>query len=359
MIAALLALVLAQDHDRITLRKDDKTLVRTGLIKSLTCDEVKFAMQMDDNRTLNQTEDADDVESIEIADSRKSIEFLQAEDEMNDGNFEAAGKTWLRAMDDLGGDPVLRQVALYGRAVSLMSAGKIDEAITAYRTFKSAIPDTYYLRNIYVDLYECLAAKGDDAATAKMITEFENDGSRRGKRAWTQHAKLLRADLLERQDKFEEALRIYNTFSRERGDIGEMSLLGELRCLSETQNFPSLKTKAESIIRDGRKNPFRVLCAAFNAIGDVERQKENNVKNALMAYLRGICEFQRYIAGSAEHEYSLAMSAMTMREYGNTLPEEDRKDEYRTRAMHLLRELQIRYPRSDHLKPVREVVEKR
>jgi tetratricopeptide (TPR) repeat protein len=349
----------AQDMDRLRVRQGEKIVERLCVLKSITCKEVKYSISTDGERMLSQTEDADNVEEILVSDSRKSVEFLQAEDEMDDGDFAAAEKAWLKAMEDLGSEPILRQIALYQRACCLYELERYDQAISAFRTLKTGIPDTFYLKQLYFDIFDCHLAKGDVAGAEKVIGELEAEGSRQSRPHWARQAKLLKAQVLENQNKFREALAIYNLFSRERGELGEESQLGELRCQSELKDYTALRTRADSIVRDWKKYSDRSRCAAYNAMGKVLREKEKDAKGALMAYLRGITEFQRHIIGTPEHEESLALSAICMDEYGVTLPEESKKEEYSDRARNLLRELQVRYPHSEWLAKVREVVEKK
>jgi tetratricopeptide (TPR) repeat protein len=366
ILPAFAAAAFPQEKDTIRVRNDNKVSERECIITDLTCEKVDFKIEVETEegkppKFMRQSEPADNVEEFSLAKGRKPVEFLQAEDEMDGGNYGAAVKSWAKAIadDDVKGDPVYKQVAMYKRALCFYYMNQFDQAIEAYRSLKSALPETYFLRKVYSDLYDCHRLKGDSAGANKAIGEFEAEGGKRGKTAWGKLAKLLRADLHEHDRNYAEAQKIYMMYTGEKGEVGEEAQIGELRCLSALKNHDQLKAKSESIIRDGRRRSFRALCAAYNGLGEVLRSKEKKPKEALLAYLRGICEFQKYIFGTREHENSLAMSAVTMAEYGRTLPEEDKKDLYQARAVGLFRELMSRYPNSPLVKLAREVIEKR
>lgn len=360
LFLTLAGLATAQD-DRLRIRKDTELKEIAGIVKEMTCEEVKYQIEVDEKK-LNQKEPADNVEDIILSKARKPVEMLQAEDDMDNGNYAGAVNAWTKALndDDVKSDAIYKQVAMYKRAYSLYMAGKFPEAIAAYQALKSAVPDTYYLKRVYIDMYDCNRLKGDADGANKAIAEFEADGNKRGKGNWARHAQLLKADLMEAQSKYGDAQKIYSKYTSEKGEVGEEAQIGELRCLSALKDYEPLRGKAESIIRDGKRRGARALTAAYNGLGEVLRSKDKKIKESMMAYLRGITEFQKYgIMGTREHETSLAMSAITMVEYGKSLPEEEKKQTYIERAARLLGELQTRYGGSSYIKLVRETLEKR
>jgi outer membrane protein assembly factor BamD (BamD/ComL family) len=358
---SLATLATAQD-DKIRIRRDTKIDEVSCIVKKMTCEEVAYQIEVDEKK-LNQKESADNVEEIWLSKARKPVEMLQAEDEMDSGSFSNAANSWAKALadDDVKGDDIYKQVAMYKRAYSFYMAGKVKEAIDAYQALRAAVPDTYYLKRVFVDLYDCNRMKNDMDGCNKVIGEFEAEGNKRGKGNWARHAQLLRADLMESTNKHSDAQKIYAKYTGEKGEVGEEAQIGELRCLSSLKDYEPLRSKAESIIRDGKgRRSARSLTAAYNGLGEVLRNKDKKIKESMMAYLRGITEFQRYgIMGTREHETSLAMSAITMVEYGKTLPEEEKKQTYVERAAKLLGELQTRYQGSPYVKLVREALEKR
>jgi tetratricopeptide (TPR) repeat protein len=356
LVPALLAVALAisisatasaQDTDRLRVSEGGALAEYSGTINALTVSKVTATIQVADERPKRRDFDGDAVLEVFLSSERKSEAFQEAEQAFNLGSLGEAVDLFARAVKDAGRDDVQKQVAYFQWGSTAYQARQWAKSIEIFQSFVKEMSDTWYMERVYRLMYDAAMANRDSSTANRVIDEFTAAGRSKNKAAWSKMAELLRADMLENQNKIEDAARIYAKYSRDTGSVGEDGAAGELRCLAKQQKWAEAKARAEGIIRDGRqKRGDRVLIAAYNALGDAARQSKET-KEALLNFLRGITELESpSVVGSFEHATSLAMSAVTMAEYGSTLPGE-KKEQYLDRARNLYGELRSRYPSYD------------
>lgn len=341
------AAATAQDTDRLRVSEGGAVAEYSGTINSLSTSKVTATIQLADEKPRRRDFDADAVLEVILSTERKSEAFQEAEQAVNLGSYGEAIDLFGRAVKDAAKDDVLKQVAYFQWGSTAYQARQWARAIEIFQNFVKEMSDTWYMERVYRLMYDAAMANRDPATANRVIDEFTAASRSKNKANWGKVAELFRADMLENQNKFDDAVRIYAKYSRDSGTVGQDAAAGELRCLAKQQKWAEAKARAEGIIRDGRqKRGDRVMIAAYNALGDAALQSKQ-VKEAMLNYLRGITEFEGpSVIGTFEHATSLAMSAVTMAEYGSTLPAE-KKEQYLDRARNLYGELRSRYPSYD------------
>lgn len=341
------AAAAAQNTDRLRVSEGGAVAEYTGTINALSATKVIATIQMANEQPKRRDFDADAVLEVTLSSERKSETFQEAEQAVNLGSYGEAVDLFGRAVKDAAKDDVLKQVAYFHWGSTAYQARQWAKAIEIFQNFVKEMSDTWYMERAYRLMYDAAMANRDPATANRLIDEFTAASRSKNKATWAKVAELLRADMLENQNKLDEATRIYAKFSRDTGTVGEDAAAGELRCLARQQKWAEAKARAEGIIRDGRqKRGDRVMIAAYNALGDAARQSKD-IKEAMLLYLRGVTEFETpSVIGSFEHATALAMSAVTMAEYGSTLPA-GKKEQYLDRARNLYGELRSRYPNYD------------
>lgn len=346
--AALHALAQDRDRDRDRITVLDENGVRQDFyckLKSLTCEKV-VAVIYEDGRPKRRTYESEQVVAVELAPARKSKRFVEGEGLFSRGRWEAAMDAFGRVANGTR-DPIEKQVAYYKMGEAAYRMGAYQKAIDIFRAFIRSDENTWYLPRVHERIFESYRAKNDLNGARQALRDFQQAGQRFGKRHWSKMADLLNANLEESQGNFNQAKNYYTKYEREQGKVGEEARCGVLRCLAALGNTAAARAKAQSYIQQGRKRlGDRTMIAAFNALGDYQRE-QNNLKEALLAYLRGICEFENAdTMGTPEHARSLAMSALLMARYGATL-DPQKKEVYMDRANRLYAELQGKYPDYD------------
>lgn len=343
---------LAQDKDKLITRTGGRRSEIECIVHRATCDKVDYEIETGD-RPLNQDIKADEVESIVIGSFRKPKTFADAEDQMKDGDYAAAATLWLKCLND--DDQVFRQFAYMNLTECYLNLGQFARAVETLQALRKAVPDTFFLKNVYRLMYTAHKLNRDLKAAAQTITDFDTDASQRGKTEWKKLAEMLRADLYELENNHKQAINIYRKYNKSSDEVGEEAKIGELRCLSATGDLAAAKERGESIVRSKDPSP-RLLTAAYNAIGDYY-MSQGDVKEALLCYLRGVVELNKGGARNREHETALARSAIAMAKQAASFKDEAKKEEYLRRAANLMRELNQSYPGSDLAPAVKKEID--
>lgn len=351
-LACLPAPLRAQDQDTIRILKDGKETVVLGRVKAIDCDKVQYEIFGEDGKTKAQNVAADDVVSILFGKLNKHPEFVDAEEDMQQENWTGAIANWNKAISLSENVKPLHQLAIYNLALSYYHAGQADRAAEAIHRLQKEYPNSFYLRDSYELLYRVSREKGDWGASAAAIDAFKSAGDRLKKPLWGKRAELLRGDLLEAKGSHAEAAALYNRLTGDR-DVEDEAAIGELRCLAAMQNMDTLKAKAEAIVRGGGKGSAYRRTAAFNALGLYYLDK-GQTKEAMLNFLRGICEFDEEVRNSEVHEASLGWSAIAMSKYAREQKDPDAREKYSERAQALYAELRQTYPRSALIAKVEE-----
>lgn len=344
--------LLAQDKDKLITRSGGKRSEIECIVNRATCDKVEYEIETGD-RALNQEIKAEEVEDIVIGPFRKPKNFTDAEDLMKEGDYAASATLWLKCLND--DDQVFRQFAYMNLAECYLVQGQFARAIDTLQDLRKTMPDTFFLKDVYRQIYTAHKLNRDLKAAAQIVSEFDSDATQRTKTDWKKLAEMLRADLYELENNYKEAINIYRKYNKNNDEIGEEAKIGEMRCLSEIGELAAAKERGDSVLRSKNPSP-RLLTAAYNAIGDYQ-MKQGDVKEALLCYLRGVVEFNKGGARNREHETALAKSAIAMAKQAATMKDETKKEEYLRRAGDLLRELNQSYPGSDFAPTVKKEID--
>lgn len=354
LVAALALLptlnLLAQDKDKLILRGKRPEI--ECVVNRATCDKIEYEIETGD-RALNQDIKAEEVEDIIIGPFRKPKNFTDAEDQMKEGDYATAATLWLKCLND--DNQVFRQFAYMNLAECYLIQGQFAKAIDTLQALRKAVPDTFFLKNVYRQIYTAHKLNRDLKAAAQTISEFDNDATQRTKTDWKKLADMLRADLYELQGNHKQAINIYRKHNRNNDEIGEEAKIGEMRCLSATGELAAAKERGDNVLRSKDPSP-RLLTAAYNAIGDYQ-MSQGDIKEALLCYLRGVVELNKGGARNREHETALAKSAIAMAKQAAALKDETKKEEYLRRAGDLMRELNQSYPRSEFAPNVKKEID--
>lgn len=343
-LAATAAIAVAQED---TLRKRDGTSV-TGRLISAAADFVKLEPA---GEMVPIDYKSEEVAEVTLDRSNVPSSYFKGENEQKKGNYDLAIKHYTTAAADASAPAYMKQFALYEIAECCWAQGKIAEWEKALDGLRTQIPDTFYLWTIYWRLTDYYIGKKDLPRAEKVIKDF--DGAASKYPTWRGGANFRRAQLSQAQGKYDDALRLYAGLKSDRV-VGEDARVYELRCMAEKGDLGGARARGNDIL-NSKETSARVLTGAYNCIGDA-LMKEGNLKEAMKAYLRGITEYDRAAAGTDMHEYSLAMSAITLRKYGDALSDATKKGEYAGKAALLLKELAGRYPGSPLIPKVQEAL---
>lgn len=340
LIGVLVLSAAARAAAQDTLRFRDPGRPRmTGEITAMNFRTVEIEIEVGGLR-VPQKVNAREILEIEIDPGRKSHDFYAGEEAMNRGDLAKAAERFELAKRDPR--EVIKQTAGMNVIRCHFNNGDIPAALNAIKAFRQEKPETYYLRETYEYEYRCHLQRGDAGAMARTADDFEKKGKSEKLDEWAKSAELMRAQLREFQGKWAEALGIYSRYARDR-EIGDEAALGELRCLTQMQNWSPLKAKAETVIsaHKGKKGSERLLMGAYNARGEA-LLRAGNPKEALFDFMQGVAVLSQGGETCREHERALALAGIACAQIATG----QKNPVYKERARELLSDLDKIYSNS-------------
>ncbi len=346
-ISALITIALAspaaaQDVIRMS---DANQSRKRGEIISMNLKTVEIEIEIEaGGLRVPQKVSARDIHSIEIDRLRRPFDFSSGEDAMAKGEYAQAVERFERARKD--SRDVVRQTAAINIVRCHYNNNDFQACLAAIKQLRQEKPDSFYLRETYEYEYRCYQALNDASGLARTVEEFEKRGKAEKLDDWAKSAEMMRAELLEFQGKWSEALAIHSRLARDK-DVAEEAILGELRCLRELKNWVQLKSKAEVALGayKGKKGYDRLLTGAYNARGEASLQA-GNAKDALLDFMQGVDVYNKGGESSREHERALALAGLACAQIASAEKVKARKDLYKERAAEMLGELKKAYPDS-------------
>lgn len=352
-----LAAVLLSAQDTIRIReKDGKLAEKQGEVVTLTHKLVEYEQDLGGTRAKLQ-EDARNVVEIVPDQNGRTFDYIQAEQALNNGEWDEAIVRCERVRKDTRARDLLKQIA----AISIVRAhwgnSNAQGTIAAAKGLRQEKGDSFFIRESFELEIQAHLSRNDVAGAGATITAFEEKGKVDGMTDWAKSAEVKRAQLLERQNKHREALPIYRKYARDR-DVSEDATLGEMRCLAAAPDWSALTARAEVLINEarGKKDVSpRLLTGAFNGRAEAALNS-GKPKEALLDFLQGAMVLNKSGDTSQEHEASLGGGAIACARVAAAEKEKPKKDTYKHRAQELLEELKKFYPSSKLLRPAAEAI---
>jgi outer membrane protein assembly factor BamD (BamD/ComL family) len=334
-LAATAAPLCAQDVIRF---KDPKTPDMEGDIANMTFKLVEIEINVG-GTLAKQPADAKAIAEIVPSNSKKSFDFAQGEAAMANNDFQSAIQRFERVASDTRATEVMRQMSLINIVRSHLYAGNPQGVVQSAQALRAKKADGFYVRESFELEVKAHLHTGNVAAAANAIVAFKNLGNQNGMQEWAKSGELMEAGLAERKGDWRAALTIHKKYSRD-ADVGEDATLGEMRCLTAINDFTSLNSRADAIIKDshGKKNfSNRLLIAAYNGKGDADLNG-GKAKEALLDYLQGAMVLSKGET-SPEHEAALARSAIACAKIAAAEKDAAKKGTYRGRAVEMFQDL--------------------
>ncbi len=330
-----------QAQDVIRFRDSAKNPDMEGDIVTMTYKLIEVEINVG-GTLAKQPADARHVIDI-IPGSKKHFDFTKGEESMANNDFQTAIQRFERVVADQRATELMRQMSLISIVRCYYYAGNIQGVIASAQALRNKKPDCFYIRESFELEVKAHLAAGNTAGASGAIVAFKNLANTAGMQEWAKSGELMDAGLAERKGDARAALQTYKKYSRD-ADVGEDATLGEMRCLTAVQDFPSLGSRADSIIKDshGKKNfNSRLLIAAYNGKGDVD-DKAGKIKEALLNYLQGAMVLSKGET-SPEHEASLARSSIACSKLAAAEKDATKKATYKGRAVEMFQELTKTY----------------
>ncbi len=327
-------------------------------VLSISWKEVKFNILAGDT-WVAQSRPTRDVKEVLLSNEHKGFEFVSAEQSMSQNQFAEAVIRFEKTRRDPRTIEPVRQMARMRIAHCHFRDGQPDKAIAALADFRKEAPDTYFLADTYVLQYEAYRAKSppDVVRMEQTLQEFTRDADSKGMSEWKGTAEVLRGDLFELQEKWDQALTIHAKYVEDPA-VGTDAKLGKMRCLAAKQAWGQLRDQADSILSEAKARKGsdpRLLMGAYNAQGDVSLS-QRKIKDAILDYMRGVLLLNTSGDPSREHEASIAKASMACSRYAGEAKDTNERSTYKQRARELLAELDRSYPASLWRKSVDEAV---
>jgi len=338
-LAAAASPVYAQDIIRF---KDGKTADMEGDIASMTFKLVEVEINVG-GTLAKQPADARNILEIIPSNSKKTFDFAQGEAAMANNDFASAIQRFERVANDTRATEVMRQMSLINIVRSHYYAGNPNGVVQSAQALRAKKADSFYVRESFELEVKAHLHTNNVGAAANTIGAFKNLGNQNGMQEWAKSGDLMDAGLAERKGDWRAALQIHKKYQRD-ADVGEDATLGVMRCLTAINDFTSLNSTADQIIKDshGKKNfNSRLLIAAYNGKGDAD-MNGGKAKEALLDYLQGAMVLGKGET-SPEHESALARSAIACAKVATAEKDPAKKTTYKGRAMEMFSELTRTY----------------
>jgi len=302
--------------------------------------------------------DSKDIQEIVIEQSKKSFDFGQGEQAMNNNDLDSAVERFERVRKDPRAHELIKQTSAINVVRCHFANNNVAAALAAVKSLRQERPDSFYLLESYDYEIRCHLARKDTTAASQSLTELEGRGKSDNMPEWSKLANVRRAGLLELQGKWAEAMTAYRSFARDK-DVGEDALLGELRCLRETGNWNGLMGRGEQLIGELRAKKGaspRLLMAAFNARGEASLNS-GKPKDALFDFMQGVASLGRRTGPCRELELATAKAAVACARIAKDEKDKAKKETYKNRALELQGELEKVAPGSSFRGEVQKAVQ--
>jgi hypothetical protein len=343
---------LAQDSQDLVRFKDSaRNPDLEGDVVTLTCKTVEIEVLLDGARIKRSIDPRDIAELV----PRKSVDLAKAEEALGNGNFDAAIQRFERVAADPRAGELLNQVAGIQIVRTRAASGTPVAVLNAARAVQARKKDGYYVGESYRLTVRALLEAKDPKQAQNEVKAFLALANQLVALDWIRDGDILDANVLEAQGNPRGALPIYRKHAK---DAADECALGEMRCLTALNDWPSLRRRADAVIKEAltKKNADpRPLIAAFTGRGDLD-MNDNKPKEALLNYLQGAIVLNRG-EKSREHEVALARSSMTCARLAAAEKTREGKELHRGRAQELCRELAHLYPRSPYKSPIEKAIE--
>jgi hypothetical protein len=342
MIALLLLASSLAAQDLVRFKDRAKNPDLEGDVVTMTPRTVEIEVLVDGVRIKRAVDSRDVAEIV----PRKAIDLAKGEEAAANGDFAAAIQRFERvAADARAGEP-LRQTASILVVRTYAAAGNDAAVVASARAARVRKADGFYVGESYQLEVKSLLATQELKQADAAIKAFLALGNAQVIVDWIRDADLLGARLMESQNNPRGALVVYRKHGKD-ADVADETSLGEMRCLTAIGDWPSLRRKADDVIKQSlaKKNgDARPVIAAYTARGDLDTN-DGKPKEALLNYLQGALVLNRGDK-SPEHETALARSSITCAKMAAAEKAPEAKSLHRGRAQELARELAALYPKS-------------
>jgi hypothetical protein len=337
ILAASAAPLLAQDI--IKFKDPTKNNDMEGEIASMTYKLVEIDIVIGNGTTARQPADAKMIADLIPSNSKKSFDFVKAEESMANNDFDSAVERFERVKKDARASELQRQLSAINIVRCAYYKGNPAAVVQTAQALRAQKPDSFYVRESFELEFKAHVASRNAGGAANVANAFAAMGNSNGMQEWAKSAELMQAQLAEMKKDWRTAVGIYKKYSRDH-DVGDDATLGEMRCLTNLPDWTSLNSRADSIIKDasGKKNfPTRLLIAAYNGKGAAELNG-GKAKDALLNFLQGAMVLSKG-EQSQEHEASLGYAGVACAKVAAAEKDKAKKDIYVGRAREMQGEL--------------------
>ncbi|MFN0006898.1 MAG: tetratricopeptide repeat protein [Planctomycetota bacterium] len=306
LLGALSTPAAAQDKDTIQLKDGTSD---SGLVKSEEYGGVNWQPGKGAARTILWTEIAPN--GITYA---SAPDFQSAREDFDKGALPEAMAKFDELLADSKLRGVLKQNAMFFKAMIHQRLGEYDQAIAGYKTLVADFPKSRWLMEIGENLVLSHVAKKDVPGAGKALDELSAAATSAGVEAgFNSSVNVLKGRLFEEQGKFPEAQAAYGVVATATGvpaSVAQQARLGQARCFVALNK----KSEAEAIFRKlaGEDAPNPVLAGAWNGIGDLMLEDARKgtpdaekLLDVLYCYLRGTVQYTP-LPGESRTEYKRA-----------------------------------------------------
>lgn len=329
----------SQPNDKIELLNGN---IIEGVLTSISYKEISYVLQAGDARHTQQ-QNAREVRRIELHSSNKGYDLINAESRLQEGDYKEAAARFQAALKGGRTSSVAKQFAYHQLIRCGIALRDQAQTAAAIDSFRKEFPDTFFLLDTYVALYDLSREKGDKAGMTQAIDEIRKRGEALGLESWKAASDLKQADFHEMNRDWDKARKIYATLAAV-ASAKDDALLGELRCMSALNDTRGLAERSASLLIGllKQKNPnARLLMGAYIARGDSLLDQKGKLKDALLDYLRVALDLgPAHSEPTPEYEAGLAKAAIAAARFAADPANTAGKDAYKARARQLLETLQ-------------------
>jgi hypothetical protein len=336
LLAAMVAPLAAQDI--IKFKDPNKNPDMEGDIATMTYKLVEIDINVG-GTLAKQPADARQIADLIPSNSKKSFDFAKGEESMANNDFDSAVERFERTKKDARASELQRQLAAINIVRCQYYKGNPNAVIQAAQAMRQQKPDSFYVRESFELEFKAHVATRNVGGAAGVANAFSAMGNANGMQEWAKSGELMQASLAEMKKDWRTALTIHKKYSRD-ADVGEDASLGELRCLTGVQDWTSLKSRSESIIKDAqtkKHSSTRLLIAAHNGLGEADLNG-GKPKEALLDFLQGAMVLSKGETGP-EHEASLGRSGVACAKIAAAEKDANKKGVYKGRAQEMKAEL--------------------
>lgn len=330
-LALLASSLFAQQVEDTIKWRDANRPPQNCAIKDETYAQIKFTIKASN---AAQSDNMDAVQ--EITWGRKPPRLENAEGAEKRGDYKEAIQWYRKLADDVKGKQQPQnflQYALYGEAKDLKALKKYDDAINAFNDLKSNIPETKFLRDIYMGLYDCYIQKSDQPNAEKAINDMWNFAIQKGLESWKADVAVLKAGNLEAKNNYNGAIGIYIEIQKNKNisdSTRDSAIAGEMRCLAGLKDYAKLAKRSKELMES--PSPA-ILASAYTYLGEATLQ-DKDYKSATDLFLHTVLLYRDYDYKTTARAYYGAIVSIV-----GLASQSSQKDEYKQRAQELCNEL--------------------